>query len=1189
MNDTQHTFELHHCIEQNNVFDRSPLLQELTRQGLYDIDSSRNTIYLPSEKALGAELGVSPHPGGHLQSYTKIVVDELEKVESGADWQAYAETGDDAAIRRVAQAVNKLEDTLKTALVNGDLYTNNTRGMTNVQVRSINESFASSVDAYQVTHAAQIAQIGRLDSPEAQWVSVLQSEQQALRATQLVNRAGYKPAGGDEFEGHASLRKAINQAHAGGRLAVSERTVNELRQAFAPHVAEAEAREANTVARQASGRASAIKAIASAGMVVGVAGAAEAGEQIASSLDRDNPLAAKSQAMHLGGRGAGGVVGGAAAGLVAGAWTGPGALVTVAVGAYVGSEAGEKVAKWWDNRQVYHQRDRADETVTWEFTGRQWVRERPADLNRDGESNSTTFAAPPEKVRELNLAALNAATALELGNVPRPRSPFIQPEAPGDTPSLDPASWERNSRTGQWERNVVVGRIDRAANDIRPEIASPQRAVELERAADQIIRENIAAGPAPIAARYEIAFRANGFDSVGEKLPAATTALAQGFVTASNGELYRRDDSGQWLSQRGTPASGNLPAELERTNTELAPQLAQHRQYVAALSPIPQPPAEDRDRAILLDTYQQRGVSPTQEQMDAAMIAVARTRATNGIAPGMTTFRIEPNAEQKYDVRSPIAHVFAYSDGVVRVAAETTTADIAQALAEVRNRPAPIPDTPELRIETLSPQQREAREQALREANRLGLSRDDVQLTAQQAAAAAAIMADREPEIVTRPLEAARLHAQPKPDTQREPTPPSPAPSEPPPPAPKVEPAPIRVEAEPDARAEDARKPVEPAQAPAVPQAARSPSSPQYDAQAAQAAPSGPDDALRRGSEGQDVALLQYRLDRMGYRGPGESPLPQHGQFDAATEHGVRQFQEVNKLPTTGVVDPETVHALAVAQQARAARPAPPREEVPEPAPERAPIAQDAAPEQLPAVGAEHRRSERAEVEEARQAVRVEPANPPPAVVLADSAPEARPKVELRQEPAIAAQQPTQAPVPSGSEPAPASIAPAQAAPVSPTASPERDEPAVQTAHGADRVEPQPSTRPSEPEPPADLSQFTREDRRMMEKIRAAVPGGLSDEHLAAAMLAAKRNGIQDADRLGPVAVVGDTLWMGGKVEGFHTAVNVAQQAPALQDTVRETAQFNYEQAQKLAQEQAQQQQQQNQEQTDKALKMSLM
>jgi len=94
----------------------------------------------------------------------------------------------------------------------------------------------------------------------------------------------------------------------------------------------------------------------------------------------------------------------------------------------------------------------------------------------------------------------------------------------------------------------------------------------------------------------------------------------------------------------------------------------------------------------------------------------------------------------------------------------------------------------------------------------------------------------------------------------------------------------------------------------------------------------------------------------------------------------------------------------------------------------------------------------------------------------------------------------------------------------------------------------------------------------MIAKIRAAVPAGLSDEHAATAMLAAKRNGIADTDRIGPVGLVGDTLWIGGTVPGFHTAVDLAQQAPPLRDALRDAQQFDQEQMQKQSQEQEQQQ-----------------
>ena len=1198
MNDKlQHTFELHHCIEQNNVFENSQLLQTLSRDKLYNINNSGNLVYLPDGKPLGAQLDVSPHVGGHLKSYTNVVVSALKDIEDGADWQSYLESGDQAAAQRVVQRVHHVESTIKTALVNGDLYTNNTHGLSNNQIRAINQDFHSKFYTYQETHAAQISDIGKLGPPQSQWVSVLRTEQQALDAVQLVNRPGFKPSLGTAAEGRASLLEAIEQAHSGGRLTFSAEGLVSARDSLAN--SSLNSVQAEQLAPKAGGRAIAIKGIVAAAGAVSLVEAAEASERISSSLDRDNPLAAQSHVMHYGGRGVGGVAGGAAAGLLAGSWSGPGALVTVAVGAYAGSEAGEKVAKWWDNRQVYHQTDR--DNVSWEFTGRQWVRERSADLTRDGVDNptTTTFAAPPEKARELNLAALNAATALELKDVPPPRSPFIQPPAPGDTPSLDPAAWERNSNTGQWERNVVVGRIDRGANEIRPEIASPQRAAALEVAADQVIRENIANGPAPIASRYEIAFRASGFDGVGDKLPAATTALAQGFVTASNGELYRRDDSGQWLNSRGGAAPGNLPVELERTHAELAPQLAQHRQYVAALAPMQPPPAEDRDRAILLDTYQQHGVAPTPEQLDASMLAIARTRVANGIAPGMTTYDLVPNAKGEYDVRSSIAHVYGYADGIPRIAATTTAPEIEQALSEVRSRPAPIPDTPELRIEALSAQQRDAQEQALREANRLGLSRDDVQLTAQQAAAAAAIAADREPEIVTRPIEAARLQTPPRPDAPREPappSPPSPPPSEPAPPTPpEAEPAPERADTQ--AHTDDARKPVEPTAPPADAQAPARPSPAQDDATAAPAASSAPDDALRHGREGHDVALLQYRLDRMGYRGPGESPLPQHGQFDAATEHGVRQFQEANRLPATGVVDPDTVQALAVAQQTRAMRPTPvaQREEPTEPKPEReAPQHAHHAPPATVAAIPAPAHDDRTDAQEARDAKRIglESASPTVAVEqVAQVAPQ--PDDGRADEPIRPTREDHTAPEPMPSIPQPSAHDRVTAA-APPTATAEAPTPIEPTpqryvADEAERGTPAPIPQQAGHEPVIDLSHFSRSDQAMIAKIRANVPEGLSDEQAAAAMLTAKRNGIQDADRLGPVGVVGDTLWMGGKIEGFHTAFNVAQQAPTLQDTVRDTEHFNYEQVQKQAQEQAQQQQQQGQEQTDKALKMSIM
>ncbi|MFD1295506.1 hypothetical protein ACFQ4Q_02535 [Lysobacter gummosus] len=80
-------------------------------------------------------------------------------------------------------------------------------------------------------------------------------------------------------------------------------------------------------------------------------------------------------------------------------------------------------------------------------------------------------------------------------------------------------------------------------------------------------------------------------------------------------------------------------------------------------------------------------------------------------------------------------------------------------------------------------------------------------------------------------------------------------------------------------------------------------------------------------------------------------------------------------------------------------------------------------------------------------------------------------------------------------------------------------------------------------------------------------------------MLAARRNGLPDADRLEPIAVVGDTLWMDRALPGFGTAGDVVQQTPPLQDTLRDTQPFNQGQAPKEVQAEEAEQQQQNERQ----------
>lgn len=99
------------------------------------------------------------------------------------------------------------------------------------------------------------------------------------------------------------------------------------------------------------------------------------------------------------------------------------------------------------------------------------------------------------------------------------------------------------------------------------------------------------------------------------------------------------------------------------------------------------------------------------------------------------------------------------------------------------------------------------------------------------------------------------------------------------------------------------------------------------------------------------------------------------------------------------------------------------------------------------------------------------------------------------------------------------------------------------------------------------LAQLTPADQTMFAKIREGIPATVSDDHVAQATLAAKRDGITDASKINQVAMVGDKLWVEGTVPGHRAAVDVSQPAPALQETAQQSQSFNQQRDIQLAQE----------------------
>ncbi len=137
-----------------------------------------------------------------------------------------------------------------------------------------------------------------------------------------------------------------------------------------------------------------------------------------------NATAAESELIHFGARTVGGWTGagiGMAAGAVAGVQSGPGLLVTGAIGGVAGVFAGDKIAAWNDNRGIYNQ-DLGGKTWTYDPDNPAlgWRSKAPIDNSNDGIDNARRgdLRASPATENILNYQATRRSVELVLGGPP---------------------------------------------------------------------------------------------------------------------------------------------------------------------------------------------------------------------------------------------------------------------------------------------------------------------------------------------------------------------------------------------------------------------------------------------------------------------------------------------------------------------------------------------------------------------------------------------------------------------------------------------------------------------------------------------------------------------------------------------------------------------------------------------------
>jgi predicted ABC-type ATPase len=476
------------------------------------------------------------------------------------------------------------------------------------------------------------------------------------------------------------------------------------------------------------GRAGATAGLASIGLAAAAYDAKETGERISTAFAQDNPSAVRSEATHFTARG----VGGAAAMFTpaaAGVSGGPAVALAVADGVLL-AEAFDRGAKFLDVRKITHQT--GSDGADYDFNGKQWIREDlRADFRDDGvqKLQQQDFAAPPEIERELNAKASAEAVSQAIGTT-KPRDPFEQPANPSDMPSTRPSPWRYEAQSGEWARTRFeeIDPTDPRLPDreVR-EVAQAERAAQLNRQALETIDRNIVDGPAVLAAQYQLGAKRNGFGDFGSEPEAVVTALNPNTLEASNGKQYVRDAQGLW-SNDGTPATAERALELDATRERLAPVLAQHEQQLAETKSYEPPTPEQRDRAQLRQAYINEGWNPSPEQFEASYLAVKRTRQMSDLTAENSGLVLEKDANGQASLNSPILHTRMGPNNEVQIAAKTYPDEIEVARSDVRARGLPKEvvgqAAPAHAIEHATAEQREAREQAQREANRAGFSQD---------------------------------------------------------------------------------------------------------------------------------------------------------------------------------------------------------------------------------------------------------------------------------------------------------------------------------------------------------------------------------------------------------------------------------------------------------------------------------
>jgi predicted ABC-type ATPase len=466
-----------------------------------------------------------------------------------------------------------------------------------------------------------------------------------------------------------------------------------------------DARQMAGIDHAARVRPAMIKGLSAAGALATAYDAATTGYKISQLNEKGNSVGMESEVVRFATTNVGAWGGaslGAFAGGLAGVETGPGLVVTAAIGGVVGAVAGNELSQWLENRKINRQED--GNGHTWHLDPKHpeqgWRRNedvvRVDPITGAHTQTQDNFVAAPELANQLNYQASNVAIQLRLATPPAPSDPYSIPAGPKDTVSAGAADWKR-SPDGHWNREVVDGYIEHGIKLSHNEGANPQRAAELDQQSRQIIAENAARTPAAMAARYETAYAQFGWSTYGQvPEPVQHARTEVDTLQASDGNVYRRGDDGEWISSGwlyDSKAEGNTRQELDATQQQLKTLLAQQPE-VQARAPAT---AHESLYQTVATVYQNAGVAASPDHLQAATSAIERKHTEQGLPTGGFAIQLlAAPGERAISLNSNLVTLQDDGKGVYVPKATTTAADIEQAKqTAAQQQPSPAQSLPD--------------------------------------------------------------------------------------------------------------------------------------------------------------------------------------------------------------------------------------------------------------------------------------------------------------------------------------------------------------------------------------------------------------------------------------------------------------------------------------------------------------